>query len=74
MLDISMKIIGGSYMVVAPYHMLTLLLLTPRPLLSCLRFLSFHHQRMMISNRSSRRTPLRPFLVMDDKEGEIVED
>src|SRR6185312_16097704 len=113
MLDISNKIIGGSSMVVAPHPMLTLLLLTPRPLLSCLRLLSFHHHllhmlhhlmglmpsalgcltnmlvmrakdlvgtveemmmRMMISSRSSRRTPHRPFLVMDDKGGEIIGD
>ena len=98
-------------MVVAPHPMLTLLLLTPRLLLSCLRLLSFHHHllhmfhlsmalmtlvheclvnmlvipakdlvgtveemmmRMMISSRSSRRTPHRPFLVMDDKGGENV--
>ena len=113
MLDISKKIIEGSSMVVVPPSMLTLLLLTPRLLLSCLRLLSFHHHllhmlhhlmglmplalgclinmlvmpakgltakvedkmmRMMISSRSSRRTPHRPFLVMDDKGGEIVED
>jgi len=29
---------------------------------------------MMISSRSSRKTPLRPFLVIDDKGGEIIED
>ena len=93
--------------------MLTLLLLTPRPLLSCLRLLSFHHlllhmlhhlmglmllvlgcltnmlvmpakvrvgkmedktMRMMISSRSPRKTPLRAFLVIDNKGGEIIED
>ena len=30
--------------------------------------------RMMISSRSPRKTPLRPFLVIDDKEGEIIKD
>ena len=30
--------------------------------------------RMMISSRSPRKTPLRPFLVIDDKGGEIIED
>jgi len=30
--------------------------------------------RMMISSRSSRKTPPRPFLVIDDKGGEIIED
>ena len=108
MLDISKKIIGGSSMVVAPHPMKTLLLLNHRPLLSCLRLLSFDHDlhlmgsmllvlgcltnmlvmpakvrvgkmkdetmRMMISSRSSRKTPLRPFLVIDDKGGEIIED
>ena len=113
MLDISKKIIGGRSMVVAPHPMLTILLLIPRPLLSCLRLLSFHRHllhmlhhlmglmllvlgcltnmlvmpakvrvgkmedkmmRMMISSRRSRRTPHSPFLVIDDKGGEIIED
>jgi len=30
--------------------------------------------RMMISSRSPRKTPLRPFLVIDDKGGEIIEN
>jgi len=28
----------------------------------------------MISSRSPRKTPFRPFLVIDDKGGEIIED